>query len=125
MKKTAKSIGNEGEKIALKFLKSKKYIIHTTNYSNRYGEIDIIAEKDGVVAFIEVKTRKNSKFGRPSDFVTPAKQQKLVSAAQYYVYYNEITEKLRFDIIEVLTGDDPENPQYYVNHIQDAFGVEN
>jgi putative endonuclease len=125
MKKTAKSIGNEGEKIALKFLKSKKYIIHTTNYSNRYGEIDIIAEKDGVVAFVEVKTRKNSKFGRPSDFVTPSKQQRIVSAAQYYVYYNGITEKLRFDIIEVLTGDDPDNPQYYVNHIEDAFGVDN
>ena len=125
MKKTAKSIGNEGEKIALKFLKSKKYIIHTTNYTNRYGEVDIIAEKDGVVAFIEVKTRKNSKFGRPSDFVTPAKQQRIVSAAEYYVYNNGITDRLRFDIIEVLTGDDPENPKYYVNHIEDAFGVDN
>ena len=125
MKKTAKSIGNDGENIAVKFLKSKKYIIHTTNYSNRYGEVDIIAEKDGVVAFIEVKTRKNSKFGRPSDYVTLAKQQRIVSAAEYYVHYNGVTEKLRFDIIEVLTGDNIDNPKYYVNHIEDAFGVEN
>ena len=124
MKKTAKTIGNDGEKIAVKFLKSKKYIIHTTNYSNRYGEVDIIAEKDGVVAFIEVKTRKNSKFGRPSDFVTPQKQQRIVSVAQYYVYNNGITEDLRFDVIEVLTGDDPENPKYYVNHFENAFGVD-
>ena len=124
MKKTAKTIGNDGEKIAVKFLKSKKYIIHTTDYSNRYGEVDIIAEKDGVVAFIEVKTRKNSKFGRPSDFVTPQKQQRIVSAAQYYVYNNGITEDLRFDVIEVLTGDDPDNPKYYVNHFENAFGVD-
>lgn len=109
----------------MKFLKSKKYIIHTTNYSSRYGEVDIIAEKDGVVAFIEVKTRKNSKFGRPSEFVSPAKQQRIISAAQYYVYNNGITEKLRFDVIEVLTGNDDDNPRYYVNHIKDAFEVFN
>ena len=123
MKRTSNVIGAAGELVAVKFLKSKKYIIHTTNYSNRYGEVDIIAEKDGVVAFIEVKTRKNSQYGRPSDFVTPAKQQRIISAAQYYVYNNGITEKLRFDVIEVLTGDDVEHPKYYVNHIKDAFEV--
>ena len=62
MEKTSNVIGAAGEQIAVRFLKSKKYIIHTTNYSNRYGEIDIIAEKDGVVSFVEVKTRKNSHY---------------------------------------------------------------
>ena len=123
MEKTSNVIGAAGEQIAVRFLKSKKYIIHTTNYSNRYGEIDIIAEKDGVVAFIEVKTRKNSKYGRPSEFVTLAKQQRIISAAEYYVYNNGITEKLRFDVIEVLVKEEDSSPKYYVNHIKDAFEV--
>ncbi len=124
MKRIAKEIGSSGEALAVKFLKSKKYLIHTTNYFTRYGEIDIIAEKDGVLAFIEVKSRATSKFGRPSEYVTPQKQQKIISAAEYYVYNNDIEMDMRFDVIEILTGEGTAEPKNYINHIKDAFNYE-
>lgn len=121
MKKTADSIGAAGEKLAASFLKKKGYLIHTANYRCRYGEIDLVAEKDGVLAFIEVKTRANSRFGRPSDYVDIGKQSRILATARTYLSFNETDLMPRFDVIEILTGESGDFSDAHIHHIEGAF----
>ena len=70
---------------------------------DRYGEIDIIAAKGGELSFVEVKTRRNLNFGLPRLAVTYAKQQKIRSAALFYLQQeNRHQQMLSFDVIEIL-----------------------
>lgn len=100
-------IGNLGERAAVSYLRKNRYKIIKKNYTAVGAEIDIIAEKDGVTAFIEVKTRNVKYLGykeaRPASSVTPEKQRKIIKAASYYQSHNNIKTRLRFDIIEVYT----------------------
>ena len=115
-----RDIGRNGEDAAANYLESRGYLIRCRNYSCRGGEIDIVAEKDDFMVFVEVKTRKNDLFGTPAEFVTGTKARRVRrAAASYPIYY---ACNIRFDIIEV----------YYeekggmflikeINHIEDAF----
>lgn len=113
-------IGNWGENIALDFLKKKRYNIIKRNFRVKLGEIDIIArDKDGCLVFVEVKTRKNSVFGFPSEYVDAKKQARLRRAAYLF---GELDGCMRFDIIEVMY--EIKNKNFIVteiNHIENAF----
>lgn len=108
-----KRLGRAGEKKACAYLKNSGYKILKQNYTNPFGEVDIIAESDGVIAFIEVKTRLSDIFGQPSEAVNSARQQKYINAAKYYFTDRQIDCTVRFDIIEVFQGK--------INHIENAF----
>lgn len=106
--------GKKGEIKAVLFLKKHGYKILETNFKNKIGEIDIIAEKDGVIVFIEVKNRSTYRFGRPIEAVDFRKQNKIKKVAEIYLmiknkYYNDV----RFDVVE-LSNDNLE-------HIENAF----
>ena len=73
--------GREGEAAAAAYLRKKKYEVIGANYRCRFGELDLIAKKRELVIFVEVKLRKNNRFGAASDAVTAAKQEKLRKAA--------------------------------------------
>lgn len=106
------------EHIAQKYLKEKGYIILETNFTCKFGEIDIIALKNSTLIFIEVKGRKNTDFGYPCEYVTPYKIKKIISAANYYLLknqYNDVT--CRFDVIELISS------KKQINHIENAFEV--
>lgn len=106
--------GNKGEIRAVQFLKKEKYKILETNYKNRTGEIDIIAEKDNVIVFVEVKNRSTFAFGRPIEAVTLHKQNRIKRVAEIYLMMKNVYDNdVRFDIIEVC--DD------FINHVKDAF----
>lgn len=110
-------LGNIGEEKAAMYLKKQHYKIVETNYNCRFGEIDIIARKDDVLAFVEVKSRADNAFGSPAEAVTPRKQQKIIITAKNYIAEHAVTDMcLRFDVIEVLDKK--------VNHIIDAFRAE-
>lgn len=98
-----RSIGNIYEEKSCQILLEKNYIILERNYQNRYGEIDIIALKDNEIVFIEVKYRKNKKYGYGYEAVDRKKLIKLFNLAQAYVqekkYFNYI---LRFDCMSYL-----------------------
>ena len=79
-----KKLGREGEKQAVKYLKKNGYKILEKNYRTRFGEVDVIARKGEVVAFIEVKTRLTDIFGSPSQAVTRERQIKYIQAAKFY-----------------------------------------
>ena len=103
-----------GENTATLYLRNHKYKILERNYSTKIGEIDIVAEKNNIIVFIEVKMRETCAFGRPSEAVNTFKQAKIRRVAEEYLIRNRLTDsQIRFDVIEVIGQD--------VNHIENAF----
>lgn len=106
-----KNVGDLGEQLAADMLSNAGYRIVARNYLVRDGEIDIIAIKNGVMHFIEVKTRNGDSFGYPSDAVSETKLKKMKKAANNYLssrrgQWSEVS----FDVYEVM-----------VNHIENCL----
>ena len=114
-----REIGDIGENAASKYLKKNGYKILERNYRKTFGEIDIIAEKEDVLVFVEVKTRKNDEFGRPCEFVNSAKQERIKKTALAYICERQIDVAVSFDIIEVYAE---KGRVKNINHIICAFG---
>lgn len=111
-------LGRHGEAIAKTFLENAGYEILDENWTYGKAEIDLIAYKDGVIIFAEVKTRTGTGFGLPEDFVDERKQRLLAQAADEYIYVTDHKGDVRFDIISVLFN---KNLEYTLKHIEDAF----
>ena len=77
--------GNSGEDMVAQSLQKDGYKILARNFSFRGGELDIVAEKSGIIYFVEVKSRKNSAYGHPLESITPAKARKIKLTAQTYL----------------------------------------
>lgn len=110
-------LGKFGEELAVDFLEKNGYEILETNWVFQKAEIDIIAQKDTILAIVEVKTRSSIEFGLPQDFVKPKKIQLLVKAVNEYVISNDLDVEVRFDIIAIYK----EDKQFKIDHIEDAF----
>lgn len=110
-------LGKLGEELAVAFLIDNDYVILETNWAFQKAEIDIIAQKENVIAIVEVKTRSSLAFGLPQDFVKPKKVQLLVKAVNEYIISRDLDVTVRFDIIAVYK----EANKYEIEHIQDAF----
>jgi len=95
--------GKSGEDYAAKTLLENGYIIRKRNFSSRSGEIDIIAEKDGIIAFVEVKTRRRGSMVTGAEAVTPAKIKRIILTAEYYLRISGCDLQPRFDIFSVVT----------------------
>lgn len=110
-------LGKKGEELAVEFLQKEGYKILDRNWTFQKAEIDIIAEKDNILAIIEVKTRSSIDFGLPQDFVKPKKIQLLIKAVNAYINYREIDFEIRFDIIAIQKKDE----SFAIEHLTDAF----
>lgn len=100
------SLGEQGEKLAVKHLKKKGYAIRARNFRTRLGEVDIIAADGDYVVFVEVKTRSSTRFGMPFEAVTVAKQKQLSKVALEYLAQHNLTESpARFDVVSILISD--------------------
>ena len=97
-----KRVGDFGESFACRKLKAKGYKILCRNYRRTFGEIDIIAENDECIVFVEVKTRGENYLFEPVFAVTKDKQRKIIKTAQCYMIKNGIDKQPRFDIFEVV-----------------------
>ena len=103
-----------GENVAEEYLVSRGAKVLERNFRTRVGEIDLIVEMNGCIAFVEVKRRSTPRFGRPADAITPAKQRKIILCAKQYIAMHHITStRLRFDVVELTPGS--------INHIPGAF----
>jgi putative endonuclease len=111
-----KTLGREGEDAAARHLQERGYAILRRNFHvGRSPEIDIVARKDGMVCFVEVKSRSSDRFGAPSEAVTAGKAARIKKAAALYAGLHGAPEaSYRFDVVEVdaNTGS--------VRHIEDA-----
>lgn len=110
-------LGKLGEELAVDFLQKNGYKILETNWVFQKAEIDIIAQKETILAIVEVKTRSSIDFGLPQDFVKPKKIQLLVKAVNEYVISNDLDLEVRFDIIAI----SKEQKEFSIEHIEDAF----
>ncbi len=115
-----RSLGSFGERQAAAYLRRKGYNIIEMNFSCRAGEIDVIAENKEYVVFAEVKLRKNADHGEAREFVTAAKQRRIIKTAQLWLCTHESEKQPRFDVVEVYAPDG-ERGRVTVNHIEDAF----
>ena len=110
--------GREGEERAVDFLIEKKYRILRRNYRAGRGEVDIVAEEQGMLVFVEVKLRRSSSFGDPEDAVTPLKQRAIRSAARSYLSLEGCEGRAcRFDVIAI----DASGAEPVIRHLEDAF----
>ncbi|RED25115.1 putative endonuclease [Flavobacterium cutihirudinis] len=114
-------LGKLGEELAVAFLQENGYEILNQNWVFQKAEIDIIAQKDSILAIVEVKTRSSLDFGSPQDFVKQKKIQLLIKAVNAYINDREkdFNEDLniRFDIIAIHKTE----KTFAIEHLTDAF----
>ncbi len=114
-------LGERGEALAWNFLRKEGYAILEKNYRTRFGEIDVIARKQDVVVFLEVKTRRDHTFGPPQESVDWKKRQKLSRTAEAYLQAKGLENRpARFDILSI-TWDGSHEPHFSL--LEDAFTV--
>lgn len=118
---THNDLGREGEVIAKQYLENNGYEVLDENWTFGKAEVDLIVYKDGVMVFVEVKTRTSVAFGQPEDFVQKAKQKQMELASTEYIALMNHQNDIRFDIIAITFT---KNKNYNLNHIEDAFWPE-
>lgn len=115
-------MGEQGEKLAAAYLKRLGYLIVTTNYRCRMGEIDIIAEEAGTLVFVEVKCRTGNVFGEPYEAVTRNKMAQMSKVALEYLSRNNMHGKsARFDVVSLKLFE-AQAPQFEL--IRNAFDLQ-
>ncbi len=113
MNSSQKEIGLLAEDLAAKHLESIGYEIVERNYRFKRAEIDIIAMKSNLLIFVEVKQRKNSRYGHPEEFISTNQQKQIITAAEDYIYAINWTKNIRYDVIAI-TGQE-------LTHLEDCF----
>jgi putative endonuclease len=110
-------LGQAAEDLATSHLKKQNFAIVARNYRYQRAEIDIIARKDQLLVFVEVKARSNDRFGDPEAFVRGRQQALVRTAAEHYIIIHDWNHAIRFDIIAVLKT----NNHIQLAHFEDAF----
>jgi putative endonuclease len=96
-------LGARGEALAAQALTAAGYRVIMPDVRSKSGQVDILAEQDGDLVFVEVKTRSSTAFGVPAEAITPAKQRHLIAAAQEYLAQHEIPDHpWRIDVVCIL-----------------------
>jgi putative endonuclease len=104
-----------GEQQAVRYLLEYGYEIVCVNWRYRHLEVDVIAKDNGVLVFVEVKSRTDSRFGDPKEFVDHKKKRNLIRLADAYISYTKYEGEIRFDIVSVFLT------QNKIELIKDAF----
>lgn len=110
-------LGKKGEEAAVAYLRQQGYEILNRNWIYEKYEIDIIAQDDEYIVFVEVKTRSTDYWGNPEEAVSRGKIRRLVEAADFYLNTNDIEYPARFDVIAVIW----DGQKFRIDHIDDAF----
>ena len=119
-----KERGKAGEKYICTYLAKNGYNIICTNYSSRYGEIDVIAENESVIAFVEVKTRKPNSLASGLESITSSKLKKFIKTAADYLAKHNTDKQPRIDCVQVIMSDDNSvvDLKYIENAVDDWSG---
>ena len=117
----ARLLGQWGEEQVAEKLRRDGWTIVTLNFRCRFGELDLVAENKTFLAFVEVKLRKNDRFGSACEAVTLSKQRKLRAAAQYYLINHPTRLQPRFDVAEVYAPQGVRTEMPTIYYIENAF----
>ena len=113
------AVGAYGEQVAVRHLENAGYAVLARNWRCRAGELDVVATRDGVVVFVEVKTRRSATYGPPSVAVTPAKAERIRALAQEWLAASRLgAVPQRYDVISVFR---PLAGPALVEHVEGAF----
>lgn len=113
-------LGLLGERVAERWLRSRGWSLLARRFRSGHRDIDLVAERSGVVAFVEVKARRGACFGDPVEAVNWRKQRELRRSAQVWIdRCGRPDQVYRFDVIGVLL----DGRQVHVRHIEDAFST--
>jgi len=97
-----KEFGAEGEDLARAHLEQKGYKLRDSNFSTKWGELDLVMEDKNALVFVEVKSRRGSKYGQPEEAITRTKIQHMTQAAMFYIQRHNLHNKMiRFDVVTV------------------------
>jgi putative endonuclease len=111
-------LGERGEDLACRALVAGGYHVRHRRYRTRYGELDIVAEHEGVLVFVEVRARGSGRFGHPAASVGSQKQHRVAAMAESYLGLESLTHRVcRFDVVAVETEVEPPRVTIY----PDAF----
>jgi putative endonuclease len=94
--------GKVGEQMALEYLLQKGFVILHQNWRHSHWEVDVIASLDGILHFIEVKTRRTKKFGYPEEDVSRKKVTNLINASEEFLYAHPDWKRIQFDILSII-----------------------
>ena len=108
--------GDLGENLAATYLEQKGFAILERNYRFRRAEIDIIAQKENLLLFVEVKARSNKQYGFPEEAVDDKKAAMIIMAADQYIHENQWQFDIRFDIISIDLIE-----KTAISHFEDVF----
>lgn len=120
LRMTSVSIGKAGEDWAQIYLMALGYQVLEANFKTRQGEVDLIARRDDMLVFCEVKARKKGTPGRPREAVDAAKQEKIAKAAMEYIAGQDVPCQCRFDVMEIIY----EETGHELLHLKNAFAPE-
>ena len=98
--------GAQYENLALKFLLAQGLTLIERNFNCKCGELDLLMEDSGSLVIIEVRFRKNNRYGSALESVTQTKQARIIAATEYYILTHKIDQPMRFDVLAI-TGDAP------------------
>ena len=115
---THNETGKKGEALATSWLIDNDFIIHHNNWRHSRYEIDVVASRDGILHFIEVKTRTGSQFGFPEESVSEKKIDSLMRASTVYLAKYRGWKRVQYDILSILLKPQ-QAPEYYL--IEDVY----
>ena len=116
----AKLLGNQGERVAARFLRRRGFKIVARQHRTKWGEIDLICLDDDSIVFVEVKTRRSDAAGLPVEAITPEKQKTLTRIALTYLKRHGLLERrARFDVVSILWPEGSKQP--LIEHYRNAF----
>lgn len=117
------TLGERGERVAVRTLRRRGYRIAATRRRIRYGEIDVIAVDGRTIVFVEVKTRRSERLGSPATAVDHLRRRRMTRAAVAFLKAHDLLSyPARFDVVEVVWPTDADEP--LVRHHVNAFPAE-
>lgn len=117
----ARLLGKWGEQLVANYLRQRGWRLRETNYRCRLGEIDLIAENQSYLIFVEVKLRKNDRFGCAREAVDHKKQKNLRAAAEMYLSEQSTELQPRFDVAEVYAPQGMYTKNPHISYLENAF----
>ena len=118
MSAAKQAFGELGERVAARWLSRQGWRVVNRRFRSGHRDIDLVVERDGVVAFVEVKARNGDRFGDPVEAVNWKKQKELTRSAQVWIdRHGRSGEDYRFDVVGVLV----QGESVRIRHVPNAF----
>lgn len=109
--------GKKGEVLAITYLQAKGFTVLHQNWRYSRYEVDIIAQKEGVLHFVEVKTRRSTQFGTPEESVDEKKINNLMKASEEYQYQHPEWKRVQYDVVSILIHADGQTDYYFIEDV--------